>query len=142
MSLEDKLAIYEVIAQYSHTLDANDMEGFVKLFMETAVMEMFAPGATKPDPRLESRAAIRAWIVERRQGSPTGIQIRHYQSGILFDELTVDVARTRTMLLITRQEPTDAAPQVTRSGVYHDQWRETPEGWRFAQRTLRLDRRL
>ena len=142
MSLEDKLAIYEVIAQYSHTLDANDMEGFVKLFTEAAVTEIFAPGATKPDLRLESRAAIRAWIVARRQGSPTGIQLRHYQSGILFEALTAETARTRTMLLTTRQEPTDAAPQVTRSGVYHDQWRKTPEGWRFAQRTLRLDRRL
>jgi len=142
MSLEDKLAIHEVIAQYSYTWDASDAEGFAKLFMEDAVWELFVPGATSPELRLESRAAIREWAVQRHQERPAGIQHRHYQSGILFEALTLEAARTRTMLLVTRQGPTDAAPHLVRSGVYHDQWRKTQAGWRLVQRTCRLDGRF
>jgi hypothetical protein len=58
MSLEDKLAIQEVIAQYSFFYDAQDAEGFAALFTEDAVWELFAAGATHPATRLDSRAAI------------------------------------------------------------------------------------
>ena len=37
MSLEDKLAIHEVIAQYSYTWDDKNAEGFAQLFTEDAV---------------------------------------------------------------------------------------------------------
>jgi len=37
VSLEDKLAIQEVIAQYSYTYDAQDAEGFAALFTEDAM---------------------------------------------------------------------------------------------------------
>ena len=69
MSLEDKLAIQEVMAQYSYTYDARDAEGFAALFTEDAVWELFAAGATHPEIRLTSRAAIRAWAAQEGCGS-------------------------------------------------------------------------
>jgi uncharacterized protein (TIGR02246 family) len=140
-TLEDKLAIQEVIAQYSYTYDANDAEGFAALFTEDAVWERLALGATRPEIRLESRAAIRAWAAQRLQERHGRFTSRHYQSGLLFDELTAESARTRTMVLVTHQGVTEAAPRPTASGVYHDQWRKTPEGWRLAHRILRYDHR-
>ena len=139
VSLEDKLAIQEVIAQYSYTYDATDAEGFAKLFTEDAVWELFASGATRPEIRLESRTAIRAWAARRLQERLGRFTSRHYQAGTLFDELTSESARTRTMVLVTHQGVTEAAPRPTASGVYHDQWCKTPEGWRFAHRILRRD---
>jgi uncharacterized protein (TIGR02246 family) len=139
VSLEDKLAIQEVIAQYSYTYDAKDAEGFAALFTEDAVWELFASGATRPQIRLESRAAIRAWAAQRLQERHGRFTSRHFQSGILFDELTSESARIRTMVLVTHQGVTEAAPRPTASGVYHDQWRKTPEGWRFAHRIVRRD---
>src|SRR5215471_10685119 len=65
VSLEDKLAIQEVIAQYSYTYDAQDAEGFAALFTDDAVWELFAAGATHPAIRLQSRAAIHAWAKQR-----------------------------------------------------------------------------
>ena len=140
MSLEDKLAIQEVIAQYSYTYDAQDAEGFAALFTEDAVWELFAWGATRPEIRLASRAAIRAWAAQRLHERCGRFTSRHYQSGLLFEALTSDAARTRTMVLVTHQGITEAAPRLTASGVYHDQWRKTQEGWRLAYRILRLDR--
>jgi hypothetical protein len=139
IGLEDKLAIQEVIAQYSYTYDAKDAEGFAALFMEDAVWELFASGATRPEIRLASRAAILAWAARRLQERRGRFTSRHYQSGLLFDELTSESARTRTMVLVTHQGVTEEAPRPTASGVYHDQWRKTPEGWRFAHRILRCD---
>jgi hypothetical protein len=37
MSIEDKLALQEVIAQYSYTYDSQDAEGFAQLFVEDGV---------------------------------------------------------------------------------------------------------
>jgi len=141
VSLADKLAIQEVIAQYSYTYDAQDAEGFAALFTEDAVWELFTWGATRPEIRLASRAAICAWAARRLQERHGRFTSRHYQSGLLFDELTAESARTRTMVLVTHQGVTEAAPRTTASGVYHDHWRKTPEGWRLAHRILRRDHR-
>ena len=103
VSLEDKLAIQEVIAQYSYTYDAQDAEGFAALFTEDAVWELYACGATHPEMQLVSRAAIRAWAAQRLHERRGHFTSRHYQSGLLFEALTADAARTRTMVLVTHQ---------------------------------------
>jgi ketosteroid isomerase-like protein len=141
MSLDDKLAIQEVIAQYSHTYDAQDADGFAALFTEDAVWELVAAGATHPAIRLESRAAIHAWAIQRLHARRGRFTSRHYQSGTLFEALTPDSARTRTMVLVTHEEATEAAPRAVASGVYHDQWRKTPGGWRLVHRRLHHDTR-
>jgi uncharacterized protein (TIGR02246 family) len=139
MSLEDKLAIQEVIAQYSYTYDAQDAEGFAALFTEDAVWELFAAGSTRPTIRLESRAAIHGWAMRRLQERRGRFVSRHYQSSTIFETLTAESARTRTMLLVTHQNVTEAVPHPTASGVYHDQWRKTPEGWQLVHRRLHHD---
>jgi uncharacterized protein (TIGR02246 family) len=140
MRFEDQFAISEVIARYSYTWDGKDADGFAQLFVEEGVWELCGPEATQPQARLESRTAIHAWALERFQGRFAGVHTRHHQTGTVFDELTVDAARTRTMVLITYQGATEAVPHLAMSGVYYDQWRKTQVGWQFVQRTLRHDR--
>ena len=140
MSIEEKLAIHEMIARYSYTYDGKDAEGFAHLFVEDGVFEIFVPGETGPSVRLQSRREIREWAARRLQEREGRFTSRHYQSGVLFDELTAQVARTRTMVLVTHQGVTEAAPRPTASGVYHDQWRKTHEGWRLAHRAAHVDR--
>jgi hypothetical protein len=91
--------------------------------------------------RLESRAAINAWATQRLHARRGRFTSRHYLSGTLFEALTADSARTRTMVLVTHQDFTEAAPRPVASGVYHDQWRKTPEGWRLVRRRLHHDTR-
>ena len=141
MSLEDKLAIHEVIAQYSYTYDAQDAESFAALFTEDAVWELFAADATHPTIRLESRATILGWAMQRLQERRGRFISRHYQSSTMFETLTAESARTRTMLLVTHQDVAEATPRPTASGVYHDQWRKTPEGWQLVHRRLHHDTR-
>jgi hypothetical protein len=56
-------------------------------------------------------------------------------------QLTAESAQTRIMVLITHQGIMEAAPRPTASGVYHDQWRKAPAGWRLAHWILRRDHR-
>jgi ketosteroid isomerase-like protein len=140
MSIEEKLAIHEMIARYSYTYDGRDADGVARLFVEDGVFEIFVPGKASPSVRLQSRTEIREWAANRMQQRSGRFTSRHYQSGILFDKLTSDSAVTRTMLLITHQGVTEAGPQPTVSGVYRDQWRKLPEGWRLAHRAAYIDR--
>jgi ketosteroid isomerase-like protein len=140
MSVEEKLAIHEMIARYSYTYDSKDADGFAQLFVEDGVFEIFVAGKSNPLIRLQSRQAIREWAARRLHERHGRFTSRHYQSGTLFDELSSDSARTRTMVLVTHQGVTEAAPRPTESGVYHDRWRKTPEGWRLVHRAAHVDR--
>lgn len=122
MSIEDKLAIQEAIARYSYAYDSKDAEAFAELFVDDGIFEVIVPGESSPTVRLSSRAAIRAWAAQRHELS-TASQARHYQSGVLFDELTTETATSRTMLLLTRQSAPNAPPScisracITTSGA-------------------------
>ena len=142
MSIEDRLAIQEMIAQYSYAYDSQDAAAFAQLFVEDGVFEVFVPGRARPAVRLRSRVAIREWAARRLRERRGRFSSRHYQSGILFDELTANSARTRTMVLVTHQGRAGAAPRPTVTGVYHDQWRKTDAGWRLVHRAAHVDRAL
>ena len=139
MSVEDKLAIQEVIGRYSHAFDSKDAEAVAQLFVEDGNFEVIVPGEPSPRVRLSSRVAICDWAKQRFQLN-TSSQARHYQSGVLFDEMTAETASARTMLLLTRQNASDAAPVVQLTGIYHDKWRKTREGWRLVHRAACIDR--
>ncbi len=62
MSIEEKLAIHEMIARYSYTYDGQDADGFAQLFVEDGVFEIFVVGKTSPSVRLQSRREIREWL--------------------------------------------------------------------------------
>ena len=138
MRMEDRLAILEVIAGYSYTYDGQDADGYAELFTEDAVFEVYA-GRERPLVRNEGREAIREWARALHEEMPEGYQSRHHQTGTVFEEIGADSARTTTMLLGTRRYPGDESPRVSGTGVYHDEWRRTPEGWRFARRVVRMD---
>ena len=133
----DRLAILELIARYSYAWDECDTEAYVALFTDDAVFEADPEAPDGPVISCHGRDAIRAWaqpVHERRERSR--MQIRHNQTGTLFEELTDASARTRTMLLTTRCGPD---PEPSTSGVYSDEFRKTSDGWRFSRRTLRHD---
>jgi len=138
--VEDKLAILEMIAEYSHTYDERDADGFAEVFLENGVFEVFVAGQPRAVLCLQSRKEIRAWAARRlreREGRFSG---RHYQSGIRFDKLTRAQAHVRVMVLVTRQDASGGPPSVNLTGVYHDVWRKTAAGWRLARRAAHTDR--
>ena len=138
MSTDDRLAILEMIGRYSYAYDGRDADAYASLFTEDAVFEVYV-GRDYPLVRKQGREAIRVWARGLHEEMPADLQGRHHQTGTVFDELGPDSARTRTMLLGTRLDPGAESPRVGGTGVYSDEWRKTPEGWRFAKRVIRMD---
>ena len=88
----DRLAILEQIARYSYAWDDRDLEAYVALFVEDAsfVVDPELPGG--PSVNATGHEAIRTWARERMDARKPGVQVRHHQSGTLFDELGEDQA--------------------------------------------------
>jgi ketosteroid isomerase-like protein len=138
MSIEDKLAILECLAAYSHTLDNGDDEGWVQLFTEDAVWESFAKGASEPSLRYEGHEGIRKFAAQMRSRA-SGRQARHNKVNTLFVELTPELARIRSNGVITVQVDGEE-PRIALTGVYAETLRKTPQGWRLAHVVLHTDR--
>ena len=136
MSVEDKLAILECLAAYSHTLDNGDDEGWVQLFTPDAVWESFARGADKPSLHYEGHDGIRKFAAEMRARSAA--QARHVKVNTIFVELTAETARIRSNGVITVQAPGEE-PRVGLTGIYAETLRKTPDGWRIARIALHID---
>jgi hypothetical protein len=136
--VEDKLAILECLAFYSHTLDNGDDEGWVQLFTPDAVWESFAKGADTPTLRYEGHDGIRKFAASMRARSD-GRQVRHCKVNTIFVELTDDLARIRSNGLLTMQA-TGEAPGIALTGIYAETLRKTPAGWRIAHIALHTDR--
>jgi ketosteroid isomerase-like protein len=139
VSVEDRLAILEVIAQYSYTYDSCDAEGFARLFTDDGLFEVFAPAKHVAVLRLQSQTAINAWAAKRLARRRGVFTSRHHQSGTLFEDLTSSSAKSRTMVLVTHQRWDEALPRLALTGTYRDLWRKTAIGWRLAHRTAHVD---
>jgi len=135
-NMNDVLAIQQQVARYSYTFDSGDAEGWANVFTEDGLWEFYARGATTPATRLEGYQQLHDFCAQRFRDRPEGVTSYHHQSGLIFDELTADSARVRTMLILTIQVPKEA-PRLYFTGVYQDQWVKTPQGWRIKYRVLR-----
>ncbi len=140
MSADDRLAILDAIARYAHAWDDRDAETYAASFTADAVFESYISleGST-PLIHHEGRAAILAWARERAAALAEK-RTRHTPGSTVFDELTADAARTRTLLLESVLQPGDETPWLTNSGVYLDEWRKTTDGWKLARRSITHDR--
>ena len=131
--------ILELISQYSYTWDGKDPDGLAKLFTKDAVWEWWGPGAKKPGLVHKSRNELRDWAAERFKTNLADRQTRHYQTNTVFLEMTGNLARTRTMIVVTHAVKGEKALKVAVSGTYEDEFRRTPDGWRISHRLLRTD---
>lgn len=136
MSVEDKLAVLEMLGAYSHTLDNGDDEGWVQLFTEDGVWESYAAGAEKPNIHYQGHAGIREFASVMRARS--GAQVRHLKLNTIFVELTADTARIRSNGVLTAKAP-GQPPGVVLTGIYAETLKKTPEGWRIAHCVLHID---
>jgi hypothetical protein len=140
LSAADRLAIIEVIAQYSYTYDALDAEGFAALFIENALWEYYLSGNDEPEISLTSQDEIRDWALPRLKARIGKFSSRHHQTNTVFDSQDSENPQTRTMVLVTHHDVGNPHPIPTLSGVYHDTWIKTAQGWKFAKRILYTDK--
>jgi len=124
-------AIRDLAARYAHAADRGRFDDVAALFAADGLLEM-------PDGRrLAGRDAIRVFLVETantmRIAATSGSFIRHHVSS---HQITLD-ADDRASGYAYFFVVTDRGPDHW--GRYADRYVRTADGWRFAERRVRLD---
>jgi hypothetical protein len=111
----DHSAIANLLARYCLTLDLDDVEGWVALFTPDASYEVYGRS-------FDGHDGLRKMMA----GAPGGL---HLGGPPTIDMVDADTATTMQNLLFV-----DHVNGISRSAVYTDELRRTPEGWRIARR--------
>ena len=133
MDIEDRLAIMDLIYEYSYTYDENDISRFSYLFTEDGVWE-------SPIGTAISRDEIYVLLAPRRERiAKRGIQNRHYQTNTILTPISDGKVTGKTMVLVTWQFPGEKYARVHLTGYYEDEFIRTPIGLKFTRRALDVD---
>jgi hypothetical protein len=124
-ALADRQAIANQLAQYAYTFDSHDVEGWVGVFTDDGVFEVRLGTSDTPFFRIQGAARLRAFV-------STAPQVLHHISSLVFDELLVDSARTRSMVIGTWASPGDGNPAIYTHGTYLQRWSKVGGTWRLA----------
>lgn len=128
----DRAAIAEQLARYAHLFDSHDVDGWVALFTDEGVFEVKLVGSDEPYVRLEGVEQLRGFA----DGSP---RVLHHISGLVFDELRPDLAKTRAVVAGTWTSPVDGTPEIFTHGTYEQRWSKVDGRWRLAHLLFRSD---
>lgn len=139
LSMEDRIALTDLISEYSHRWDGRDEKGWVDLFIDSAVIKAAFRGelAWRYGSNAERLTFIQGFYTE---ADKTGIlQSRHYQTNTLFQPQADGSVRAETMFAVTFQHKGEPMPRFSNTGIYADRFVKTPAGWKFAERDIRVD---
>lgn len=125
-------ACTDLIVRYAYLNDERRYDELVALFTEDAVL--YRPSA--PRQGIAGRPAILAAFGKR----PLETMTFHVTSDVLVEVQDTQHAQARSRILLlsaTRPQEPGALPGEARApvpGVFHDRFRLTAEGWKFAER--------
>jgi ketosteroid isomerase-like protein len=123
LRLADRIAIAELRARYTHHYDDHDLDAFVELFADDALMQLGPIGWAR------GRADIRAAIA----GTMATVDFACHFTGDEITEFTSDDTALGTSRFAVH---CGHSPVIQGAGTYRDEYRRTPDGWRFASRTI------
>ncbi len=126
--LLDKDQIIDLVHQYSYCVDHRLYDEVVELFTEDCVVD-YGPIA----PPVHSRTKLREMF-----GHPGGgfAATSHHNANVLVKFDDADRASVRTSVFAWHRRYDGGSPQLW--GYYHDTVVRHPEGWRIANRQLRV----
>lgn len=131
-NLEHRQAIAEQLGRYSLTFDSHDADGWAALFTVDGVFEVRVGGSPEPIFRAQGTEQLRAFAAN----SP---HLIHHITGLVFDEILTDSARTRATVLGTWASPEDGSPALYTHGIYEQRWSKAADNWRLAYQLFRSD---
>jgi 3-phenylpropionate/cinnamic acid dioxygenase small subunit len=126
--LIDKDQIVDLVHQYSYFVDHRLYDEVVELFTEDCVVD-YGP-AVAP---VQSRAGLRQMFGQPGSGFAA---TSHHNANVLVRFDDTDRASVRTSVYAWHTRTDGGTPQLW--GYYHDTVVRDPEGWRIANRQLRV----
>ena len=131
ITLEDKLAIQELVARFAHCSDYGDWAGMEALYV---------PGiATEMDGIAIRYEGIAAQIEHARESAQqTQGKNRHLHFNFFIEEMNGEVT-VNYMFLNVNAGSAPMAAQIVVSGRHRDTVVKTADGWKFAHRRITFD---
>jgi hypothetical protein len=128
MEADDYIAIMNLAAQYSHTLDGCDWEGLGACFTQDAIAEF----SVQPEP-LKGRQAI----VEFIRNGRLRFDVTQHVIGTPSINIDGDTAHASFYIMAQHVASQDGQTKRCLVGVrYNDDLQRTEEGWRLAHRRI------
>jgi 3-phenylpropionate/cinnamic acid dioxygenase small subunit len=134
-ALGDELEIRNLIAHMAHLADDGTLDDYVGCMTEDAVWEMRPASGSAAPPARRGHADIRAGSQERRNSGMQGpgTHSRHMVTTTVVSVAGDSAAATSCVLFVLIVE---GKQQIGFSGIYHDEFRRTPQGWRLSRRAV------
>lgn len=125
LTVEDHLAIQQLVARYAYALDQNADNG-------AAYADLFTDDAVFRQPRTEGRANL----AKLASSAPHGPNyVRHFITNHVI-EATPDGATGKQYLVVADIRESGQPGSIFLGGQYEDVYARTPQGWRFKARTF------
>jgi 3-phenylpropionate/cinnamic acid dioxygenase small subunit len=134
LSLEQKMAIHELLARAAYAYDERDMTMLENSFSKDASFGMRIAGGDLVGP-FEGREAIMG-LMTGSMNDQTDVR-RHVISNIFFDDRSTETAVISNLTLIATDK---GEIQLLTTGVYHDTVVEEGGNWCISQRHIDLDK--
>lgn len=134
VTLEQKLAIHELLARASYAYDARDLGMLQACFAADASLTMRIAGGDMAGP-FDGRDAIMG-LMSGSMEQQTDVR-RHVVSNMFFDETAPETTVISFLTLVATE---NGETKVLSTGVYRDAVvEEEPGTWRLARRHIELD---
>jgi hypothetical protein len=133
--LLDKDAIIDLVHRYSYLVDHRLHDELAELFTQDCLVD-YGPGFGPP---AHGRRAFRALFGRSEplsESRPGFLVTSHHNANVLVDLENDARASVRTSVYAWHRTTQGVTPRVW--GYYHDVVVRTPDGWRFAERQLRV----
>lgn len=129
--LLDKDEIVDLVHHYSYFVDHRLHDQLAELFTEDCVVD-YGPGIA---PVVRGRAAFRRMFPDG-DGQPGFLATSHHNANVLITFDGDDRASVRSSVYAWHEASNGVTPRIW--GEYHDVAVRTPDGWRIAERQLRI----
>jgi len=125
LSVDDHLAIQQLVARYAYALDQNGDNG-------ASYADLFTDDAVFRQPRTEGRENL----AKLASSAPHGPNyVRHFITNHLI-EATAEGATGKQYLVVADIGESGQPNSIFLGGHYEDVYARTPQGWRFKARTF------
>ena len=129
LTSEDRLALYDLYAQYAHSVDSGDVDGWCSLFSENARL------STSTGDEVRGQEALRAYC-ERLVAMQEASNTSHHMSNFVFGA-TAGGARGACYFIALRVGP-DGELRFRALGRYEDDLVNEGGRWVIASRRLTI----
>ena len=137
----DLVSIQALIADYVLAVDGQDWERFARVWTKDAIVTLSDENIV-PDAPLHGRDAIVAAWIALFERSATGAQTfsRHVPTPSYIETRDAEVRGTTVWAAVTYvRTGEDAAPQISRTGVWDDRFEQEAGRWLIAERLIAFD---